>query len=42
MALVYCIAKYLKLFDDNNKRSLFSGPTAVVCLFFAVIALVVS
>lgn len=42
VALAYCTAKYLKLFDDNNKRTLFSGPARVACLVFAVGALVVS
>ena len=41
-ALAYCTGKYLKLFDDNNKRTLFSGPARVACLVFAVGALVVS
>lgn len=42
VALVYCTAKYFKFFEDNNKRILFSGPAAVVSLFFAVVALLVS
>lgn len=42
VALAYCTAKYFKLFEDNNKRILLSGPAAVVSLFFAVVALLVS
>ncbi|KAM7442313.1 N-acetylneuraminate 9-O-acetyltransferase [Porites harrisoni] len=41
VALVYCTAKYFKFFEDNNKRILFTGPAAVVSLFFAVVALLI-
>ena len=39
---MYYSAKYFKLFDDNNKRTLFSGPAKVASLIFAVVAIVVS
>jgi len=40
VALVYCTAKYFKMFDDNNKRTLFSGPAKVASIIFAVFAIV--
>ena len=39
---MYCTAKYFKMFDDNNKRTLFSGPAKVASIIFAVFAIVVS
>ena len=41
VAFAYCCGKYLKMFDDNNKRTLFSRPVGFTCLVFAVVALVV-
>ena len=41
VAFAYCTAKYLKMFDDNNKRTLFSRPVGVACVIFAVVAIVV-
>ncbi|KAJ7390613.1 N-acetylneuraminate 9-O-acetyltransferase [Desmophyllum pertusum] len=40
VAFAYCTAKYLKMFDDNNKRTLFSRPVGVACVIFAVVAIV--
>ena len=41
VAFLYCSGKYLKMFDDNNKRTLFSRPVGFVCLVFAVVAIMV-
>lgn len=40
LAFAYCTAKNLKMFDDSNKRTLFSRPVGVACLIFAIVALV--
>lgn len=41
VAFLYCSGKYLKMFDDNNKRTLFSRPVGFVCLVFAVVAIMI-
>ena len=41
VAFLYCSGKYLKMFDDNNKRTLFSRPVGIFCLVFAVVAIMV-
>lgn len=40
VALAYCTAKHLRLFDDNNKKSLFTRLSGFVSLIFAIVAVV--